>query len=243
MLIDLHAHTSGISRCCKIAAPGVVETAKSIGLDGIVLTNHYQKSYAADGDFDALAKRYVEEYRYTKACGEEIGCKVFFGIEVTMALYSKVHLLIYGVDEEFVLRYPTMFELTQVELYRMVKENGGVLIQAHPYRNAVDRLLDVRFLDGVEISCHPKYEGTHLDELFALAKREGLILTCGGDYHADTNRPHCGMYLPDNIQNGVDLGAYLANAEAVKLCVQEVDATVWNDVTFERKKLPFGKER
>ena len=45
MLIDLHAHTSGISRCCRIPAPEVLRRAKEVGLCGIVLTNHYTKSY------------------------------------------------------------------------------------------------------------------------------------------------------------------------------------------------------
>ena len=38
MLIDLHAHSSGISRCCKIPAPKVLEVSRDLGLDGIVLT-------------------------------------------------------------------------------------------------------------------------------------------------------------------------------------------------------------
>ena len=59
MLIDLHAHSSGISRCCKIPAPKVLEISRDLGLDGIVLTNHYQKSYVKDGtprEFEAHRK-------------------------------------------------------------------------------------------------------------------------------------------------------------------------------------------
>ena len=48
MLIDLHAHTGGISKCCRIPADKVVQAAKDVGLDGIVLTNHYQKETVAD---------------------------------------------------------------------------------------------------------------------------------------------------------------------------------------------------
>ena len=81
MLIDLHAHSSGISRCCQIPAPEVLKVAKEIGLDGIVLTNHYQKVYIPDGgDCAAFAERYLEEYKMAARAGEEIGCKVFFGI-------------------------------------------------------------------------------------------------------------------------------------------------------------------
>ena len=84
MLIDLHAHTSGISKCCKIDAPGMVRVAKDAGLDGVVLCNHYDAGYVKNGDTVAFARRYVEEYEYARACGEEIGCSVLFGIELMM---------------------------------------------------------------------------------------------------------------------------------------------------------------
>ena len=233
MLIDLHAHSSGISKCCRIPAEEVLRVAQEHGIDGIVLTNHYVKTYVRDGDYAAFAKRYVTEYRYAKELGDACGLRVLFGIELTVAWDPKVHVLIYGVEESFLERYPTLFDLSQQELYELVKANGGVVVQAHPYRGG-NRLLDTAYLDGIEISCHPLYEGTYLQELTAVAKTHGLLLTCGGDFHADTHRPHCGMYLPDSIQTGVELGAYLASANEVTLCVQEVDETTSHDVVYTR---------
>ena len=235
MLIDLHAHSSGISKCCRIPAEEVIRVAREHGIDGIVLTNHYAKSYVPDGDYLAFAKRYTQEYRYAKELGDACGFHVFFGIEVTMALDPHVHVLIYGVEESFIERYPTLFEFSQKELYKLVKANGGMMVQAHPYRRG-DRLLDPAHLDGIEISCHPLYEGTYLKELTAVAKKHGLLLTCGGDFHADTHRAHCGVYLPDTITNGVELGAYLASANEVTLCVQEVDERISHDVVYTRSK-------
>lgn len=235
MLIDLHAHSSGISKCCRIPAEEVIRVAKEHGIDGIVLTNHYAKSYVTDGNYAAFAKRYTAEYRYTKELGEACGVRVLFGIELTVAADPQVHLLIYGVEESFIERYPTLFDLSQKELYALVKAHGGILVQAHPYRKG-DRLLDPAYLDGIELSCHPLYEGTYQKELTAIAKAHGLLLTCGGDYHADTHRPHCGVYLPDTITNGVELGAYLASANEVTLCVQEVDERISHDVVYTRSK-------
>lgn len=236
MLIDLHSHTSGISWCCRVPAPEIVKTAKDACLDGIVLTNHYQSCYVGDGDFDAFAKRYIEEYEYTKKCGEEIGCRVFFGIEATLEKHGCAHMLIYGVDTTFVTEHPMMFGYSQEELYEKVKEAGGILIQAHPLRGGKNALLDTTLMDGIEINSHQLYDGTHLDELSRLAEREGLILTSGGDYHADTRRPHCGTFLPDHISDGVELGKYIASASSLELCYQEP----WEDesrrTTFYRRK-------
>ena len=68
MLIDMHAHTSAISPCCLIPAPEVLAEVKAAGLDGIVLTNHYDKSYVKDGDAAAFARRYLDEFEYTREC-------------------------------------------------------------------------------------------------------------------------------------------------------------------------------
>lgn len=235
MLIDLHAHSSGISKCCRIDAEAVVKAAKEVGLDGIVLTNHYQSSYLKGEAPEEFAERYFEEFHHARRLGERVGCRVLFGIEVTAERYKGVHLLIYGVGEDFLREHPTVYELSLEALYGEVHNAGGVLIQAHPMR-IVDRLLDTQYLDGVEISCHPLYEGTHIEELRAVAERDGLLLTCGGDYHADTHRPRCGMYLPTEITDGVALGTYLRDTETVRLAVQEVDAHEPYDVVYTRRE-------
>ena len=232
MLIDLHAHSSGISRCCQIPAEEVLKTAKEYGIDGIVLTNHYQKSYLQNDDADAFAKAYVEEFHYTEKIAEELGMKVFFGVEVTTELYKNVHMLGYGVSEKFVLENPRVFELNQEELYKLVKVYGGVLVQAHPFRNGCT-VLDTAYLDGVEINCHPLYGNSYQKELMEIAAENKLLLTCGGDYHADTYRAHCGMYLPDDIGNNNELRDYLLDTKEVKLCIHEPNEETSADVSVD----------
>ena len=224
MLIDMHSHSSGISKCCQMDAKGVVKEALNVGIDGIVLTNHYVKYYANDEDYLGLAVRYVEEFNYAKKCGDEVGCKVFFGLEVTMEHEGFPHLLVYGVEPQFILNHPQIFSYSQEQLYNAVKTAGGVLVQAHPYRKNLNALFDLKYLDGIEVNCHPLYEGTHLAELKKIAEDNNKLLTCGGDYHADTHRVKCGMYLPEWIKNGVDVGTYLKQTKQCKLCVQEVNS-------------------
>lgn len=232
MLVDLHAHSKGISRCCKKDADYIAEITKNAGIDGIILTNHYEKGYVIDGDVLGFARKYVDEYHYVKAISQKYGLKVFFGIEVTMDKHDNVHMLIYGVDEKFVLNYPNLYDYSLEELYKLVINNNGILVQAHPKRNGKDVLLDINYLHGVEANCHPKYDGTYVSDFAQIAKNNNLLLTCGGDYHADIHRAKCGVYLPDNVCNTLDIVNYLYKTKEIKLCIQEVDSFDTYDYVF-----------
>ena len=233
MLIDLHAHTKGISRCCKVFAPDALAAAKDAGLDGICLCNHYQKSYVVDDDALAFAQRYNEEFETTRAIGRQMGLVVLYGIELTMRRYQGQHMLIYGVDQNFVLQHPDIYDMLQEDLYQLVHAAGGVMVQAHPWR-AGDELMDHQYLDGVEVNCHPKYNQSFAKEMAQLAKNHGWILTCGGDYHADTHRVQCGVYLPDSITDGVQLGQYLKQTDTLNLRVQEVGEMIAYDMEYSK---------
>lgn len=219
MLIDLHAHSSGISQCCRIPYEQVLKQTLDSGMDGIILTNHYKSYYVQDGCVDDLVERYIAEYHAAEQYGREIGCKVFFGIEVTLDKYPGVDMLIYGVGPEFLREHSYIYGCTQKELYEQVKSDRGILIQAHPFRNTT--MMDTDYLDGVEINCHPLYGNSYSKELLEIAEEKHLIVTCGGDYHADTYRPKCGMFLPDEIGDHEDFREYLLSAGEKKLCIQE----------------------
>lgn len=223
MLIDFHAHSKGISKCCKIDGKDMVLLTKNSGMDGVILTNHYDKSYLIDNDAIEFANRYVNEYYYVKNHGENIDFKVFFGIEVTMAKHNNIHMLIYGVDPSFVVNNPALYDLKIDQLSNLVHKNGGILVQAHPFRKGIDVLVDLKHLDGVEVNCHPLYDNTHVDKLSKIAKENGLLLTCGGDFHNDTHRPTCGVYLSDSLKDCKEIITYLKKQKYIELCVQEVD--------------------
>ena len=165
MLIDLHAHTKGISRCCKAYGTEVLLAAKEAGLDGICLCNHYQDRYVEDGDALGFARRYNDEFRAVRVVGEELGVRVLYGIEVTMNSPLNHHMLVYGVDESFLLEHPNLYEVTQAELHKWVQ---------------------------------------------------------------------CGMYLPDTITDGVQLGQYLKTADTVKLRVQEIGEMTAYDMQYSK---------
>lgn len=212
-----------------------------MGLDGIVLTNHYHKGYVKDGDDAAFARDYVAEYRLARAYGDSVGFSVLFGLEITMDRHHDTHLLVYGVDEAFVEAHPPLYDLTQEELYSLVHGAGGLVIQAHPYRGS-NRPLDPAFLDGYEINCHPLYRTSRYDDVVALACEQGKLLTCGGDFHADTYRPHCGVYLPPTVTDPITLVAALRSEEPRTMLLHEPADGLLYRVTHSPREALCRKE-
>ncbi len=239
ILMDLHVHSSGISTCCRISGEKGVDFAKERGLGGFVLTNHYVDNYVGGsrhGTYEELASHYREEYRRVRDYGTRVGFSVLFGMEITAGWDRDVHLLVYGVDEQFVTEHPRVCLYSARELYDAVYAAGGILVQAHPYRRA-PRLQDLSLLDGVEISCHPNptFGGSFALQMLEIARENGKILTCGGDYHADVPyRPGCGVFLPEGVRDGPSLATYLKTAPELQLQVHEPGGEIFS-LKYSRK--------
>ena len=235
MLIDMHAHTSGISRCCRTDAAGVLRAAREAGIDGLILCNHYQDSYVdADGPA-AFAEKYIAEYYHTAAVAAEMGMRLFFGVEVTARRHDGAHILLYGMEPEFVREHPEVYDYTLEKMHALVHEKGGLVVQAHPFRGG-GHVQDTAYLDGVEINCHPLYDATHCDRMQEIAREAGIFVTCGGDYHADTYRAICGTYFPDDIDCYAGLIAHLRDSDEVRMHVHELRSDFHRDVTFVKAR-------
>ena len=224
MLIDMHTHSSGISGCCQLDVYEIVDAAKKTGLDGIILTNHYHSEghldYASVADY---VENYIKEYEFARAYGEKVGLKVFFGVEITAEFMERIHLLAYGVGEDFLRENPGIYNLSQKEIYERVHQYGGILVEAHPFRHNCP-ILDTRYLDALEINCHPIYKTTHYEDVKAGALNGGVMLTCGSDYHGDTEyRPLCGVYFPEDVKTIDHITQYIKNTSQIKLRVHEVN--------------------
>lgn len=232
MLIDMHAHTSGISRCCRADAPEILTIAKNSGLDGIILTNHYQKCYLDGGKASDFAKKYVNEYLYTAECAEKIGIRTAFGAELTPEFDTRIHLLMYDIPFAAVLENPEMWELPLEEIYRLAKGYGGTLIQAHPFRNGAT-VLNTAFLDGIEVNCHPVYKISYREKIFETAKDADVAVSCGGDFHKDTYRPKCGVYFESGTER---FGESLLKMNKTRLLVHEPNEDEPIEYIFEKNK-------
>ena len=205
-LFDAHIHTAGISLCSRVPAEKLIDICAHEGLGGIVLTNHYKSAHVRE-DFSDWRKRYVEEYEITREFGARKGIKVFFGVEVTLDEQTQNDFVLFGLREQDILEAEPLFRLSLPELSAFAKEKGALLYHAHPYRRTEPA--DAAFLDGVEINCHPIYRTCAEQRVREYADRFGLGITCGSDYHGDTYKPHCGVWIPDTVEDGLQFAAYL----------------------------------
>lgn len=236
MLCDLHCHSSGISGCCLIPYNVVIDEAKDVGFDALVLTNHYSEDYVAEFGVDAWLDRYIDEYRLAQEYGKKVGVRVFFGVEVTMNFDKRVHMLVYGITPQQLRSNAELYKLPLAELSAFCRKNDLTLVQAHPFRNGTT-VLDTSCLDGIEINCHPKYGNTYSAEIIKIAQANGLSVTCGCDYHGDVPyRPRGGMFIPDSVTTDFDLAQYIKKSRDFKLQIHELyaDAPYLQDVSVNK---------
>ena len=75
------------------------------------------------------------------------------------------------------------------------------------------------------VTANKELVATYGKDLLAIAKEHDLLVTCGGDYHADVPyRPRCGMVLPSTVTDSDTLRDYLLSENEKTLCVHEIDA-------------------
>lgn len=151
---ETHLHTSEGSACGRSSGAEMARACKEAGYAGIFVTDHfYYGNTAVDRslDWEDWVEGYCKGYEHAKAEGEKIGLQVFFGWEQS---YRGTDFLIYGLDKAWLKAHPEIRDCTVEEQYRLVKRDGGMVIHAHPYREA-DYIPEIRlfpeFVDGVEV--------------------------------------------------------------------------------------------
>ena len=215
-LLDAHIHTSGISLCSQVEPERLVEVCLQCGLGGIVLTNHYKAPYVTL-TFEKWREKYVEEYEITRRFGERAGLRVFFGVEVTLNENMRNDFTVYGLTTDEILHAEPLYELDLPRFAAYVHSQNALLFHAHPFRNT--KPVDPAYLDGTEINCHPLYRCSEEKRVRDFADAACLRLTCGSDYHGDTYKPHCGMWIPDTVETTEQFVEYLRQNKRPELLV------------------------
>lgn len=163
MKIDMHVHTSERSACGKAGEEEQIRRAIEVGLDAIVLTDH--ATLASEVRLKQLNQVFFPFH-------------IFSGIEISLA----EDFLVIGLHD----RELEAAQWTYPELHDYVREKGGFLVLAHPFRYhpGLYEEIDQHHPDGIEIfsvntpiSWQPRIRET--------AARLGLTLFSNSDAHKE----------------------------------------------------------
>lgn len=213
---ELHAHTSDVSRCAKLSPENVAELYIEAGYSTIVLTNHYVE-YGFDGlgSWEKCIDNYLNAvYRMREFSKGQLN--VLSGAEVRN-YYSSNDFLLYGADEEFLKQNRYLHRLPIKELSKLARENGVLLVHAHPFRNGMT-IVDPALLDGIEVFNGTPHTHSRNNVANAWAKQFGLLRTSGSDFHGGRYIISGGILTDAPIKTQEELKSTLINGNYSLIC-------------------------
>ncbi len=189
---ETHLHTFPVSKCGKATVRESLQCYKDLGYDGVFITNHF-----LDGNvncdktlpYEDQIAFYFSDYREAKKLEHEIGIKVFLGVELS---YKGTDFLVYCLDEDWFRAHPEIMDMKKSEELPFMMEEGALIIQAHPYREAhyIDHIrLFPRCVQGVEIINASQKDFVNVMAK-AYAEAYELAVSAGSDNHRAKEQHH-----------------------------------------------------
>ena len=222
---EMHLHSCEVSRCGTSESVEYVKIARDRGFSGMVFTNHFFRGNSAI-DKTLPWREFVEPYReaYLRAAelGDKLDIDVLFGIEEGYG--NGKECLIYGISPELIASNPDFSKQPIAELSAFVRENGGFIACAHPFRHrgyitAPDEEPDMTLFDAMEVY----NRGNSLEDNISaevFAKKHGFPTISGGDVHDVKDFGHSGICFPCRVKTSEELVKALKQGD-FKLIVDE----------------------
>ncbi len=224
--LQTHCHTKGGSPCGHATSEELIQDAISCGYDGVVVTNHYSR--AAYDTYPGETHKEKIDYYFSLISdvmkkGTALGLKVFYGTEVRINLPHELfaEYMVYGFEPKFIYDNKPLFELDQKELFELCEKNGLFMYQVHPFRKG-GFTGDPKFMHGAEY--FNGHVGHYNDNKYAreFCQKHNLIKMSGSDYH-DKGQPLLGgIYIPNNINDSVELAKAIMRNEHKVIDDQEI---------------------
>ena len=182
---ETHLHTLPCSKCAKYSVGENLAFYKQLGYDGVFITNHFLDGNTAVDKTLPYAERlrlYFDDYREACSIGEALGIKIFLGVEMS---YAGTDFLVYGLDEAWYAAHPEIASMKKSEELPYLMEQGALVVQAHPFREAsyIDHIrLFPKGVQGIEVinACRKDHEN-RMAELYA--EVYGFVPLAGSDNH------------------------------------------------------------
>ena len=222
---DLHVHTKESSACAHNTGKEMAQFYKSLGYDGICITDHFlngNTTVPKDLSWAKQIEMFSKGYRNAKQEGEKIGLRVFFGWEYS---YRGTDLLTYGLDKKWLLNHPDLLDYSINEYCELIREEGGFIAQAHPFREAdyIDmiRLLP-RGVNAVEIINASMTDFVN-QRAAEYADNYELLKQAGSDAHAVDHKQYSGIKTTQAV-NSLDKLLELIKQEKIEVFLQQFNS-------------------
>lgn len=186
---ETHLHTNQASACGISPGKAYIQSYLDEGYSGIIVTDHFfngNTSISYNLPWRERVRLLAQGYEEAKEYGDHLGLSVFFGFEYS---YGQDEFLIYGLDKAWLLEHPQIMGWNHRTLYEEVDKEGGLVVQAHPFRerNYLSRInLHPYTVHAVEV-----INGENDDEFDRKARKYAkfynLPMTSGSDIHTAKN--------------------------------------------------------
>ena len=182
---ELHCHCLEASACATINAEKLTEIYVNAGYNSVVLANHFEKGTKRIfkiSDYQDYVTLFINAFEKFKKVSES-KLNAIFGAELRFVDSSNDYLW-FGANEKFLRENPDIFEMGITKFHQICKENGWLVVQAHPFRNGM-KLINPQDIDGIEVfNGHKGHDSRNfIAELWA--DNYGLLKTSGTDLHYD----------------------------------------------------------
>ena len=215
---ETHLHTAEASACAVSYGMEYPEYYKAMGYSGIFVTDHFFNGHTCIPDNLSWEKRvneFCKGYEHAKEIGDKIGLSVFFGWE---ANFEGDEFLIYGLDKDWLLNHPDILSWSRTRQYDMIHSSGGLVVQAHPFRER-DYLSAVRLnpdtVDAWEAynAFNEPYQNYNAQ---IYCREHDIFMTAGSDIHKTGSLPegsHFGMEFNHQLKSPADYVKAILNRE------------------------------
>lgn len=185
-IYETHLHTKEASACASSYACEYPAFYKNQGFDGIFITDHFFNGNCAvsrhSHDWERMVNDFCKGYEEAKKAGDAIGFPVFFGWE---ANFEGDEFLIYGLDKTWLMNHPDILSWNRTKQYDMVRRDGGLVVQAHPFRDRsyISAIrLNPYTCDAMEAynSGNPTIQNNNAE---IYCNRNNIFMTAGSDIH------------------------------------------------------------
>jgi len=184
---ELHSHTSRVSKCSIISGSVLARLYKKLGCEAICITDHFfngNTNVPIDLSWKDRVNFFCKGYEDALAEGKKIGIEVFFGWEYS---FCGTDYLTYGLDKNWLLENEHCLSLNLKDYCSLVRNSGGYIIHAHPFREAV--YIDMIRLNPDGVDAVEVYNTSMLPEVnekaLWYANQYNLTSLCGSDIHSN----------------------------------------------------------